>query len=142
MTPANPAGAPAREAASPCGHQPMRPGISTSLPSPLLESSRTASDTIYPLCQLVAKVPFLQSHHCLSGCEATIIWVTSPSLHPGQKLVTFWESLSHFCDQIQNGTIKTKNIFLHNFSGRVRICNHFLCRVIFRTPREIVTCWG
>ena len=73
------------------------------------------------------------------------IWVTSPSLHTGQKFVTFWESLSHFCDLIQNGTIQTKNIFLHSFSGRVRISNHFLFIVIFWTPREIVTrgsYWG
>ena len=33
------------------------------------------------------------------------IWGTSPSLHTGQKLVTFWGSLSHFCAQILNGTI-------------------------------------
>ena len=68
---------------------------------------------------------------------ADVIWVTFPSLHIEHKLVTFWESLSHFCDQIQNGTIQTENIFLANFLGRVRIFNHILCRVIFKTPREI-----
>ena len=73
-----------------------------------------------------------QMHHVQSN-----IWVTFPSLHIEHKLVTFWESLSLFCDQILNGPIQTKNMFLHNFLGRVRICNHFLCRVIFKTPREI-----
>ena len=85
--------------------------------------------------------------------EILPIWETFSSLHlciyNEQKLVTFWESLSHFYDLIQNVILKTKNIFLHNFSGRVRICNHFLCKVIFQTPtggpREIITrgsCWG
>ena len=49
------------------------------------------------------------------------IWVTFPTLHIEQKFITFGESLSNLCDRIQNGAIKTKNIFLHNFLGRVRI---------------------
>ena len=43
-------------------------------------------------------------HQGTSG--ARLIWETFPSLHTEQKIVNFWEMLSHFCDQIKNGTIK------------------------------------
>ena len=41
---------------------------------------------------------FGEKSFSLSEVRTKVIWVTSPSLHTGQKLVTFWESLSHFCD--------------------------------------------
>ena len=84
---------------------------------------------------------FYLSRHCkwkrIFNCNKLIfiyIWVTFPSLHIEHKLITFLGSLGHFCDQIQNGTMKTKTNFLLNFLGRVRMCNHFLCRVIFLPP--------
>ena len=45
----------------------------------------------------------------------TNIWETFPSLHSEQNMITFGESLSHFCDQIQNGYIKTKKHFPAQF---------------------------
>ena len=50
-----------------------------------------------------------------SSQNRTYIWVTLPSLHTEQNVFTFWESLSYFCDQIQNGTKETKQKTLYNF---------------------------
>ena len=47
--------------------------------------------------------------------ESYINHVTLTRLHTEQRLVTFWGSLNHFCDQIKNVTIKTKKVFLLNF---------------------------
>ena len=47
----------------------------------------------------------------------TTIWVKLPSLHRAKqkKNFTFWESLTQYCNNFRNGSMKTMTLFLTKF---------------------------